>query len=187
VQRADRNHGQIHHAKTPDDIVDLIDDLLEPSAVPADEVHLVDQHHHVLDPEQRGDVRVPAGLGDDTGAGVDQNQCNIRGRRPGEHVAGVALVPGGVGKDERSPRGREEPVGDVDRDALLALGAQTVGDGGEVHCPSARDVIEVVGEQRPRVQQQPSDQGALAIVDRPRGGQPQQLALAGQLGGGHQK
>ena len=37
-----------------------------------------------------------------------------------------------VGQDERPLVGGEVPVGDVDRDALLALGAQPVGDGGQV-------------------------------------------------------
>jgi len=41
-------------------------------------------------------------------------------------------VAGGVGEDERASRRREEAVRDVDRDPLLALGAQAVGDGGEV-------------------------------------------------------
>jgi hypothetical protein len=49
------------------------------------------------------------------------------GRRgAGDHVARVLLVPGAVGDDEPPPRRREVAVGDVDRDALLALGAQAV-------------------------------------------------------------
>ncbi len=31
-----------------------------------------------------------------------------------------------VGDDELAPRGREEAIGDVDRDALLALGGQPI-------------------------------------------------------------
>jgi hypothetical protein len=41
-------------------------------------------------------------------------------------------VAGGVGDDERPPRRGEVAVGDVDRDALLALGAQAVGQQREV-------------------------------------------------------
>ena len=40
--------------------------------------------------------------------------------------------PGRVGDDEAPPRRREVAVGDVDRDALLALGAQAVGQQREV-------------------------------------------------------
>src|SRR5437773_1034108 len=43
---------------------------------------------------------------------------------PGDHVAGVLDVAGGVGDDELPPRRREVPVGDVDGDALLPLGPQ---------------------------------------------------------------
>ena len=38
-----------------------------------------------------------------------------------EVITRVLLVSGRVGDDELAPLGREEPVGDVDRDALLAL------------------------------------------------------------------
>jgi hypothetical protein len=50
-------------------------------------------------------------------------------------------VSRGVGEDERSPRRREESVGDVDRDVLLTLGAQAVGDGGEIERSPTRRVI----------------------------------------------
>ena len=93
----------------------------------------------------------------------------------------------GVGEDERPPRGREEPIGDVDRDALLALGAQPVGDCCEIHRSPARDVVDVIGEQRARVEQEAPDQGALAVIDRSRSRESQQLTMAGQLGGPHQK
>ena len=65
-------------------------------------------------------------------ARVEQDQREVGGRGAGDHVARVALVARGVGDDERALRGLEEAVGDVDRDALLALGAQAVGDRGEV-------------------------------------------------------
>jgi len=43
------------------------------------------------------------------------------------HVARVySHVPRRVGDDELAPRGREVAVGDVDRDALLALGGEAV-------------------------------------------------------------
>jgi hypothetical protein len=100
-------------------------------------------------------------------------------------------VPGGVGEDERAPRGGEVPVGDVDRDALLALGAQAVGEQRQVDrrvpvavavpvdaVPAlgrARDLRELVLEDRLRVVEQPPDERRLAVVDRPGGGEPQQL------------
>src|SRR5687767_9910179 len=65
-------------------------------------------------------------------AGVDEHDRGVRRGGAGDHVAGVLLVTRGVGDDEAPPRCGEVAVGDVDRDALLALGAQAVGEQGEV-------------------------------------------------------
>ena len=83
-------------------------------------------------------------------------------------------------------RRREVAVGDVDRDALLALGPQAVGEQGEVDVVVAApladglDVLELVLEDRLRVVQQPADQRRLAVVDAADGGEPQRRpALVG--------
>ena len=163
----------------------LLDDLLEHGLVVVDEVHLVDAHDQVRDPQQRRDERVAAGLLDHALARIDEHDRQVGGRGAGDHVAGVLLVARGVGDDELAPRGREVPVGDVDRDALLALGAQAVGEQRQVHVAVAaplgglRDVLELVLEDRLRVVQQPADQRRLAVVDRPGRREPQQLARAG--------
>src|SRR5262249_36932909 len=94
---------------------------------------------------------------------------------------------------EPPARGHERAVGDVDRDPLLALGAQPVGEEGEVHVAVAAaqrgrlDVLELVGEDLLRVVEQPAEQGRLAVVDRAGGDEPQQLGLHHLLGDGHQK
>jgi hypothetical protein len=78
-------------------------------------------------------------------------------------------------------------VGDVDGDALLALGPQAVGEEGQVDvvvAPPAGvglDRGELVLENRLGVVEQPSDQGALPVVDRARGGDPQQVDLGARL------
>src|ERR1700736_4215229 len=64
---------------------------------------------------------MPAGLGQQPLAGIDQQHCQIGGRGTGDHVAGVLLVPRRVGDDKGAPRRREKTVSDVDRDALLSL------------------------------------------------------------------
>jgi len=90
-------------------------------------------------------------------------------------------VAGRVGDDELAPRGVEVAVGDVDRDALLALGAQPVGEQGEVRVAVAApagaelDVLELVLEDRLGVVEQPADQGRLAVVDRAGGGEADQV------------
>ena len=66
---------------------------------------------------------MPARLLDDAVAGVDEDDRQIGGRDAGDHVARVLDVPRAVGDDEVAVRRREVAVGDVDRDALLALGA----------------------------------------------------------------
>ena len=104
------------------------------------------------------------------GAGVDQQQREVGGRRARDHVARVLRVAGAVGEDE-APLGRgERAVGDVDRDALLALGAQAVGEQREVE-PVDRallDVGELVGQHGLGVVEQAADQGRLAVVDASR-------------------
>ena len=92
--------------------------------------------------------------------------------------------PGRVGELEAAARRDERAVGDVDRDALLALGAQAVGEEREVDVAVAAaprgllDVLELVGEDLLRVVEQPADQRRLAVVDRARRDEPEQLGVA---------
>jgi hypothetical protein len=79
----------------------------------------------------------------------------------------------------------EIPVGDVDRDALLAFGAQAVGEQRQVRVAVAAplrgllDVLELVLEDRLGVVEQPPDQGRLAVVHRPGRGEAHQLGCRG--------
>ena len=131
-----------------------------------DEVHLVDRDDEVRDAEQRGDERVAARLLDHAVARVDEHDGQVGGRGAGDHVARVLHVAGRVGQDERAPRGGEVAVGDVDRDALLALGAQAVGQARQVELAVApAQVVELVGEDRLGVVQQAPDERRLAVVD----------------------
>jgi hypothetical protein len=90
-------------------------------------------------------------------------------------------VAGRVGDDELAPRGVEVAVGDVDRDALLALGAQAVREQREVRVavPAALraqlDLLELVLEDRLGVVKQPADQRGLAVVYGAGGGEANQL------------
>src|SRR3546814_2005562 len=69
---------------------------------------------------------VAARLGQHALARIDQDHRKIGGRRAGHHVARVLFVPRRVGDDELALLGREEAIGDVDRDPLLALGGKAV-------------------------------------------------------------
>ena len=107
-------------------------------------------------------------------ARVDEDDRQVGGRGARDHVARVLDVPGRVGELEAAARRHEGAVGDVDRDPLLALGAQPVGEQREVDVAVAAalrrllDVLELVGEDLLRVVEQPADQGRLAVVDRAR-------------------
>src|SRR6202035_5306037 len=113
--------------------------------------------------------------------GVYQHDREVGGGGAGHHVPRVLDVAGGVGDDELPPRCREVPVGDVDRDALLALGPQAVGEQGEVGALLAavpRGALhrgELVLEDGLGVEQQPPNQGRLAVVDRAGGGESQDI------------
>ena len=112
-----------------------------------------------------------------------EDQREVRGGRAGDHVARVLNVAGRVGDDELALRRREVAVGDVDGDALLALGPQAVGEQREVHlflAAQARGVLERVErvlEDLLRVVEQPPDERALAVVDGTGGGEAEELHL----------
>ena len=151
---------------------ELLLDLLEALLVPVDEVHLVDAQHEVRDAEQRGQERVAPRLLEHALAGVDEDEREVGGRRAGDHVARVLDVAGRVGDDELALRRGEVAVGDVDGDALLALGPQAVGEQRQVRvlvaplAAGALDRLELVLEDRLRVVEQPPDERRLAVVDR---------------------
>ena len=150
---------------------EAVADLGEALLVVVDEVHLVDGDDESGDAQQGGDQRVPAGLLDDAVARVDEDDRQVGAGHAGDHVAGVLDMSRAVGDDEVALRGREVAVGDVDRDALFAFGAKTVGEQGEVDVVVAAaladrlDVLELVLEDRLRVVQQPPDERRLAVVD----------------------
>ncbi|MNT11001.1 hypothetical protein D3C72_1458590 [compost metagenome] len=98
------------------------DDGVEGVLRPGDHVHLGHGQDDVAHAQQGDNVAVPPRLGQHPLARVDQDHGGVGGRGAGGHVAGVLLVPRGVGDDELTARRREIAVGHVDRDALLALG-----------------------------------------------------------------
>ena len=161
-------------------------DLVEARLVPVDEVHLVHGDDDVADPEQRGDEEMAPRLLEHAVAGVQQHDAQVRGGRARDHVAGVRHVPRGVRDDERPARRREVAVRDVDRDALLALRAQPVGDEREIDAAvlavptpaRAPQRVELIVRERARVVQQSPDQRRLAVVDGPRRHDTQELAAA---------
>jgi hypothetical protein len=89
----------------------------------------------------------------------------------GDHVARVLHVARRVGDDELALGRGEIAVGDVNRDALLAFGAQAVGEVGEIDLAAAGDVggafqrLDLVFHQRLGIVKQPADERGLAVVN----------------------
>ncbi|MEH2538667.1 hypothetical protein V1287_002601 [Bradyrhizobium sp. AZCC 1699] len=122
-----------------------------------------------------------AGLRDHALARVDQHHREIGSGRAGRHVPGILGVARRVGDDEAAALGGEETVGDVDRDALLALRLQAVDQkrkveivaGGAGDLALGGERRQLVVEQRLRIVEQAADQCALAIVDAAAGDEAQ--------------
>ena len=145
--------------------------------------------------EQRDDDGVAMGLRQQALARIDQQDGEIGVGGAGRHVAGVLLVAGRVGDDERAARGREIAIGDVDGDALLALGLEPVDQQREIDVVAGRAVLlriaferrELIVEDQLLLVEQPADQGRLAVVDRAAGEQAQRRQGVVAKGLGHQK
>ena len=172
-QAGQRDAGDVLDAdlagERPVRLLDLAEALLRV----VDEVHLVDRDGDVPDPDQRDQVAVAPRLRQHALARVDQHHGAVGRRGARDHVAGVLLVSRGVGDDELPAIGREVAVRDVDRDALLPLGGEAVEQQREVEVVAlgaeppglALESREVVLEQHLRLEQEASDQRALAVVD----------------------
>ena len=131
-------------------------------------------------------------------AGVDEDEPEVGRRGAGDHVARVLHVPRAVGEDEAAAGGREVAVGDVDGDALLALGTQAVDKQREVHAVEAAvgggalHGLHLVCKHGLGVIEQAADEGGLAVINGAGGAQAQGIALLEgadirREGGGHQK
>ena len=170
-----RDDGDVaRQADLLDEVTGVAGYLVEALLGPADGIHLVEREHDVRHAEQRHESRMPARLRRDAVTHVDENHRRVRRRRARHHVAGVLDVARGVSQDEGALRGREVAVRHVDRDALLPLRTQTVGQQCEVDgVGSARRArrdhgVERVGQDVLRVVQQAPDEGGLAVVDAAR-------------------
>ncbi len=159
-------NGDVLHVELGGPGRELAADLVEALLAPVDQVHLVDRHDDVRNAQQGGDEGMPARLLQNAVAGVDQHHCEVGGRCAGDHVARVLNVTGRVGDDEFAAWRGEVAVGHVDRDALLALRAQAVGQQGQVDCgrtappAGALDGRQLVLEDALRVVEQPADERA---------------------------
>ena len=107
-------------------LLELFKDVVVNRLAKVDEVDLVDRNDHVWNSKQCNHREVTSGLFENTLASVDQDHDCIGRCRTGDHVAGVLNVPRAVSQDETALGSGEVAVGDINGDALLALGTKTV-------------------------------------------------------------
>ena len=69
---------------------------------------------------------MPFGLLDDPLPGIHKNNCHIRGGGPSHHVSGVLDMPGSIRDDELALGRCEITIGNVNSNALLSFGTQTI-------------------------------------------------------------
>ena len=125
-------------------------------------------------------------------ARVDQQDGEVGVGGAGRHVAGILLVAWAIGDDEGALRRGEIAVGDVNGDALFALGLQAVDQQGEVDVVAdgaefagiALQRRHLVVEDQGALVKQAADQGRLAVIDRPAGQDAQRGAGGGGRSGG---
>ena len=133
------------------------------------------------DLQQRGEKAVPLGLGEHAVARVDQDDGQFGRGGAGDHVARVLDVAGRVRDDELAPGRGEVAIGHIDGDALLALGAQPIGQQRQVDIVVAAlqagpfDRFHLILKDRLGVVKQPANQRALAVIHTARRGETQQI------------
>ena len=108
-------------------------------------------------------------------AGIDEDDRELTGGGAGGHVPRVLLVAGRVGDDELALVGREITVGDIDGDALLALGLEAVGQEREIHLSGHAGRAELgaialhggklILVDHLGIVQEPTDERGFSIVD----------------------
>ena len=129
-------------------------DRAECVARPADAIHLVDGEHDMADAEHRQDHEVAFGLAGQAFLDGDQDEREIGDGSAGRHVGGIFLVPGRIDDDELAARRREEAIGNVDRDVLLALGRQSVQQQREIERVALRAELAGIGHRARRAGRQ---------------------------------
>ena len=104
---------------------------------------------------------------------IDQDHSKIAVRRAGRHVARILLMTRRISDDEMAARCREITIGDVDGDALLALGLETVEQKREIDILAGRTVLTGIALQRGHMIvedqtlliKQPPDQRRLSVIN----------------------
>ena len=133
-QRADGNELDVGHFEPGREITKCLGDLVVALFREVGQIHFVHAHHEVLDAQQGSNEAMPVRLLHHAVAGVDEDDGEVGCGGPGDHVARVLHVARCIGDDELAFGRREIAVRHIDGDALLAFGAQSIGQQTEVSC-----------------------------------------------------
>ena len=184
LERRDRNAGDRLEAERRGEAPEVLGDRVEARLIEIDEVHLVDGKRELADAEQRDDAGMPPRLREHASAGIDQEHGEVAVRSAGRHVARVLHMARRIGDDEFAARRREIAIGNVDGDLLLALGLEAVDQEREVELAVAARALRValgafqlILVDLRRIEEQPADQRALAVIDAAAGEKAQQGAV----------
>ena len=150
---------------------DLLRNLTEPRLVVIDQIHLVHGKHERADAHECADARMTARLREHAFRGVHKDDREIGERGAARHIARVFLMARRIGADEAAAIRREIAVGDVNRDALLALREQTVEQQGVVDGTAAAANLGIeqqrfflIGVEELRIVEQVPDECGFAVV-----------------------
>src|SRR5262245_34544782 len=130
---------------------------------------------------------MPAGLGQDSFAGINEQNREIGTGRASCHVAGILLMAWRIGNDERPLWCGNITVGNIDGDSLLALGLKPVHKQREVDIVGVSAVLlrvalkcrELIVENEALLIKQAANERRFAIVDRAASKQPQSRQSSG--------
>ena len=149
--RGQRNRPDILESERRRERGELGNDPVKNILTEIDEVDLIDRQHHIANAEQTRDHRVPSRLRHQPFRRIDQDHGEIAVRCPGRHVARILFMPRRIGDDEMAARCREITIGDVDGDALLALGLEAIEQQREIDILTGRAVLARIALQRRHV------------------------------------
>ena len=132
--------------------------------------------------EKTSDAEVASGLLLEPRRGVENDQSDVGVAGTRCHIRGVLHVSRAVGNHKLALGGGRVAVGHVNRDALLALGAKTVGHKAEVEVAHAAllarglDGRELVIKELPGVHEKSANKRRLPVVHRSNGGEAQKVS-----------
>ena len=126
-----------------------------------------------------------SGLCQHASASIDHDNRYISSRCASNHIAGVLLVARRVCHDELALIGREEAVGHINGDALLALCGQTIDQQREIQLAALRadflgvrdQCFHLILEEHLGLIQQAPDQRALTVIHAAAGDEAQKAFL----------